>query len=151
MMRSVHETIAIERSFAAAPDRLFAAFADPRARERWSAPNADVEIRILQSDLRTGGSETARCGPAGGPLNWEMRVAYHLVEPPSVISFSEELWDGEQLLTVALITFDIAGAENGGSLLRLTDQVTSFAGEDALQGHRDGYAAALQNLAASLA
>ncbi|MEX3007296.1 SRPBCC domain-containing protein [Hoeflea sp. TYP-13] len=150
-MRPVHGTIALERSFAAAPERLFSAFADPRARERWSAPSTDVEVRILESDLRTGGGETARCGPKGGPMNWETRISYHLVERPSLISFTEELRDGEQLLTVALITFDIVEADNGGTILRLTDQVTSFVGEGAVQGHREGYAAVLENLAVALA
>lgn len=59
--------------------------------------------------------------------------------------FTEELWDGDTLLTVALITFDIRGTSGGTCVLHLTDQVTSFVGYGGVRGRRDGYTRALDN------
>jgi uncharacterized protein YndB with AHSA1/START domain len=144
-----HETLIIERNFTAPPERLFQAFADPKERQVWSAPSPEIVIVIEETDVRTGGREIARCGRAGN-LNWTMKVFYHRVTEGRQITFSEELWDGENILTVSLITFDFEKHGITGTRLKLTDQITSFVGESGIAGHRDGYTKALTNLAASL-
>ena len=145
-MDLAHDTLTFTRAFNASPVRLFAVFADPREREVWSAPSPTAEVRIETSDFRTGGRETARCG-GKGDLRWRLSTLYHQVIPDRLVSFTEELWEGDTLLTVALITFDFA-PEGTGTKLTLTDQVTSFVGPDAIHGHRQGYTAAPANLAA---
>ncbi|MEO0498905.1 MAG: SRPBCC domain-containing protein, partial [Pseudomonadota bacterium] len=75
-----------------------------------------------------------------------LKVNYHLVTPDRQITFTEELWDGEQILTVALITFDLKPIGEGETALTLTDQVTSFVGAGPVDGHREGYSQALTNL-----
>jgi uncharacterized protein YndB with AHSA1/START domain len=79
-----------------------------------------------------------------------MKVVYHWVTEGRLITFTEELWDGGELLTVALITFDFEKRGTSGSRLKLTDQIISFVGEGGVAGHREGYTKALANLAASL-
>ncbi|PTX56314.1 uncharacterized protein YndB with AHSA1/START domain [Litoreibacter ponti] len=145
-----HETVTLEKPLPASPEEVFQAYTDPRAREKWSAPDNTTEIRILESNVKTGGSETGKCGTRGQELNWRMDVAYHLVENDRLITFTEELWDGDNMLTVALITFDLSKAPDGTTILLLTDQITSFVGEGGVQGHRDGYTKALDNLASML-
>jgi len=144
-----HETLAFERSFDAPPARLFQSYADPREREIWSAPTLETVIVVDETDLRTGGRETARCGSADN-LNWTMKVHYHRVEDGRLITFTEKFWDGAEILTVALITFEFREDGEAGTQLKLTDQVTSFVGEGGVAGHREGYGKALANLAASL-
>jgi len=144
-----HETLVFERAFSAPPERLFQAYVDPKQREVWSAPTPDLIFVIDETDVRTGGREVARCGSAGN-LGWTMQVAYHCVVENALITFTEELWAGDTLLTVALITFDVRPSGSAGTVLTLTDQVTSLVGKDAVSGHRDGYTKALANLAASL-
>lgn len=145
-----HETISMEKALPATPEKVFRAYVDSKAREKWSAPEPGTELRIIESDVRTGGSEVAKCGTRGHALNWRMDVAYHLVMEGKLITFTEELRDGDKMLTIALITFEIRKAADGTSILRLTDQVTSFVGEDGVKGHRHGYAKALENLASML-
>ena len=146
-----HETVTFEKPIQASPEEVFRAYTDTKAREKWSAPTHETEIRILESDVRTGGTETGKCGTRGEELNWRMDVAYHRVEKDKLITFTEELWDGDNMLTVALITFDIREASDGTSVLHLTDQVTSFVGESGAHGHRDGYTKTLENMALMLA
>ena len=117
-------------------------------RESWSPPFEGSEVRSDRTDVRTGGAETSRCGPVGD-LKWRMDVAYHRVEPGRHICFTETLWEGEILLTVAQSTFEISTASEG-CRLRLTDQVASYIGREGIDGHKAGYARALKNLAAML-
>lgn len=144
-----HETLVFERDFDATPERLFQAYTDPTERQIWSAPTPESVIIIDETDVRTGGRETARCGSAG-KLNWTMKVVYHRVTEGRQITFTEELWDGDEILTVALTTFDFEKRGTTGARLKLTDQITSFVGKGGAAGHREGYKKALANLAASL-
>jgi hypothetical protein len=44
---------------------IFCAYRDKRARESWPAPSQTAEVRILNEDIRTGGSASALCGAKG--------------------------------------------------------------------------------------
>jgi uncharacterized protein YndB with AHSA1/START domain len=144
-----HETLVFERNFNVPPARLFQSYADPREREIWSAPSPETVIIIDQTDVRTGGQELGRCGSAKD-LSWTMKVAYHLVKQDELITFTEELWEGDAILTIALITFEIEQHGKAGSRLKLTDQITSFVGKGGVAGHLEGYTLALDNLVARL-
>lgn len=145
-----HETIVFEREFPAPPSSLFAAYVDSKAREKWSAPSPTAEVRIESSDVRTGGREAGRCG-GKGDLRWTVKVIYHLVTPDRQITFTEELWDADQILTVALVTFDLRAIGRNRTALTLTDQVVSFVGAGAVGGHREGFTQSLANLERYLA
>ncbi|MEM9204735.1 MAG: SRPBCC domain-containing protein [Pseudomonadota bacterium] len=146
-----HQTVKLEASLNAPPSDVFRAFTDPRIREKWSAPDVTSEVRIEKSDVATGGSEISKCGTRGEELKWHLAVSYHLVEVDKLITFTEELWDGDSLLTVALVTFDLQAAPGGTTDLKVTDQVTSFVGEGGVRGHHDGHKKALENLASLFA
>ncbi|MEM9522974.1 MAG: SRPBCC domain-containing protein [Pseudomonadota bacterium] len=143
-----HETLVFERNFDAPPARLFQAYTDPRQREVWSAPTPETVIAVDETDMRTGGRETVRCGRAEN-LNWTMKVLYHRVTKDRQITFTEELRDGDDVPTVALVTFDLEKRGETGIRLTPTDQITSFVGEGGVAGHRDGYTKALESLSKS--
>jgi uncharacterized protein YndB with AHSA1/START domain len=148
MMELYHETLTFQRPFPVPAARLFEAFRNPREREVWSAPDDNTAIEIVECDLRTGGHEKGLCGSKGN-MNWSMDVVYHLVETDRLITFTEELREGDRILTIALITIDIVPTDEGCTL-KLTDQITSFVGQGGVSGHRDGYSKALDNLATML-
>ena len=52
-----------------------------------------------------------------------MKVVYHWVTEGRLITFTEELWDGDELLTVALITFDFEKRGPSGSRGDVPDDV----------------------------
>ncbi|MEM7213134.1 MAG: SRPBCC domain-containing protein, partial [Pseudomonadota bacterium] len=111
-MELSHDTVVLNRSFKATPARLFQAYANPKEREIWCVPSADTVFRIEESDVVTGGRETACCGPEDD-MKWRMNVTYHRVEQDRLIVFTEELWEHDVLLTIALTTFDFR--ENGNA------------------------------------
>lgn len=144
-----HQTLVLERHFAATPAEVFAAFADPVARAAWSAPTEDAVVEIDSCEFRDGGRETARCGPKGN-LGYNLAIVYHEVVPDTRIVFSEELSEGDFRLTVALVSFEMAPAADGGTDVRVTDQVASHVGAEGIEGHAEGYRCALANLEAWL-
>jgi uncharacterized protein YndB with AHSA1/START domain len=140
----------MERVFQASPAQVFAAYVDARAREVWSAPRETAEVRIIDEDVRTGGSETTRCG-GKGDMRYRTEVRYHLVETDRLISFSETLLEGDTVLMAALITFEFVDVSSGATKLALTDQISSFVGAEGVEGHRTGFSQALDNLQKMLA
>jgi uncharacterized protein YndB with AHSA1/START domain len=148
-MKVSHATLELTRLVNASPAAIFAAYVDPRVREVWAAPSPTAELTIDAGEVRTGGEERGRCGPKGD-LRWSIRTRYHLVVPDRHISFTEELWEGDSMLTISLVTFEIQ-ATGAGATVKLTDQILSLVGPDGIAGHRDGYSQALDNLGKHLA
>ncbi|MEM7686925.1 MAG: SRPBCC domain-containing protein [Pseudomonadota bacterium] len=146
-MDITHDTVVLERTFKAPSSRLFKAYADPKQRKIWCVPGEGMVFDIREAEVRTAGRETAHCGPEGD-MKWRMDLIYHRVEQDRLIVFTEDLWEGDTLLTVALITFDIHDNGQNGCTLTVTDQITSFVGDEAVFGHQEGYTHAMQNLEA---
>jgi uncharacterized protein YndB with AHSA1/START domain len=63
-----HATIALDRTFDAAPARVFAAWADPPVRVQWDVPGDNWEIAKHEQDFYIGGREATRFGPKGDPI-----------------------------------------------------------------------------------
>lgn len=60
----------VRKHFAAAPERIFAAFADAELVARWLKPSSEIALIVLRFDFRVSGL---------------YRFAYHLPEGPPVI------------------------------------------------------------------
>lgn len=153
-MKLCHDTLTIQRQMTASPEKVFRAYHDPSAREIWCVPSETGSFKIQTANVKSGGQEIAKCGPTpkhisadwdGSDLPWEMRLNYHTVLEPNLIIFSEELYDGDVLLTIALVTFEFQ-ANPSGTLLTLTDQITSLAGRELIDDHKSGYDFALAQL-----
>lgn len=142
-----HATIALEHSYAAPPETVFAEFADPVARARWSAPSNDVLI-YDEADFRVGGKDRFRCGPKANP-NIHGETRYLHIVPNSCVVSSETLDIDGQRLAVALTTLDFQ-ATGQGTNLEVTIQVVSFAGSEMIRGYESGNKSALRNLSQHL-
>lgn len=114
--RSVlHATFSLERRYEAPPGRVFAAWADPRAKARWFAgPGAEHEL-----DFRVGGREICRGSHAGSPpLTFESQ--YRDILPDERIVYTSALSADGLLATVSVTTVEFEPAEDG-TLLVLTE------------------------------
>ncbi len=139
-----HETFVLERSYAAAPQRVFVAWADPEARKRWAVPSPDQAIEYLEADFRIGGRDISLCGGVGD-LRFRVEARYLDIVPDRRIVFSEVVEAGDRRLSASLISVQVdTGA--GGTRLTLTDQIAAFDGADMIAGSRAGLDAALDNL-----
>jgi uncharacterized protein YndB with AHSA1/START domain len=113
-----HHTFTLERDYPGAPDRVFAAWADPVAKARWFAgPDADHEL-----DFRIGGEEVNRASrPDAGQMVF--RARYHDIVPAQRIVFSATLSADDVLATVSLTTVQLS-AEGDSTHLLLIEQGT---------------------------
>lgn len=146
----VHDTLRFERVLAHPPDVVFAAYADVDQRVLWSAPSDD-EIVIFEShDFAVGGVDHFICGLKESP-SFAGTTRYELIVDDEVIVFSERLvaTNGD-LLAMSLVTWAVTPDGKGATVLTITDQVTSAAGDGPIHGSRDGYNAMLDQLDAHL-
>lgn len=117
-----HATFSLERTYPAAPARVFAAWAEPAAKAKWFA-GPDSEHRL---DFRVGGHEVARgAGSDGDVLTFES--TYHDILPPSRIVYSSTLSIRDRVATVSVTTVEISPAGDGARLV-LTEQGTYLDG-----------------------
>lgn len=143
----VHDTIRLEKQLAYPLDAVWRAYADTASRAEWSVPEGE-EQECSSDELRSGGVASYRCGTPG-ELQFRGEVSYVDVVPQARIVHTDSVWAGGQLLATALVSWEFHG-EEGSTTLTVTDQVTSFVGQEMIDGHRNGHTKALNQLAAFL-
>jgi uncharacterized protein YndB with AHSA1/START domain len=149
----IHDTFTIERTYPAAPARVFAAFASAEAKNTWgdtgdidSAPGVETEF-----DFRIGGRE--RFGNVYQGTTYRYDALYYDIVPDQRIIYSYEMYadDARISVSVATIEFDKSGER---TLLKLTEQGTYLDGIDGAEApslRRGGTAEMLDGLAKYLA
>jgi uncharacterized protein YndB with AHSA1/START domain len=137
-------TLTFERQVAAPVAVLWQAWAAPAARAVWSAPAPSVTVEFLEADTRVGGREVSLCKVAGQS---DARVEVGWLDlHPARQSVNYEVVSSEGAVqSAALVTADFAAAGEGSRLV-VTVQLSSL-GADMEAGYRQGFGAALDNLA----
>lgn len=141
---SKHATLSFERLCAAPVERVFAAVADPVARTKWGTPTETAAFFYEQTDFRVGGQDLFYCGSKSAPQYRGLTRYYDIVPNERIVS-SEVIETGGRRVMISMQTMGFASRANG-TLVTLTVQVTSLAGEDMLRGAEIGHKAALDNL-----
>jgi len=130
--------LAVTRTFAAPPDRVWRALTDPAALTAWFWPQRFAPT--AQVDLRVGGRFRID-GPAVG-----MAVGgeYVTVEPPHKLVFTWA-WDGESDET--LVTVELAPTADGTRLLLRHERFADGPeGTEAAKSHAQGWHDCLDRL-----
>ena len=94
-----HADFTIQRRYDAAPERVFAAWADSAAKARWFAGPEEWEVGPHELDFREGGSEVGSGGPKEGPVH-SYRAIYWEVVPNARIVYTYELLIDEVRISV---------------------------------------------------
>jgi uncharacterized protein YndB with AHSA1/START domain len=119
-----HDTFTISRHLDAAPDEVFAAFADSATRRRWfRLPGSGT---TYEHDFRVGGGETARSTFTGSevePERLEYRSRYLDIADTRRIVYGYEAIVNDELRWTSLVTVQL-DAEAEGTRLLWTEQVT---------------------------
>jgi uncharacterized protein YndB with AHSA1/START domain len=147
--RSVtHATFAIERTYDAAPARVFAAFADPKVKARWFGGPDDWQSSDHVLDFRVGGRESVSGGPAGGPVHTYQAQYQDIVPDQRIVSTYDMLADDVRI-SVSLATVELK-AEGGGTRLVYTEQGAYLDGYDIPEQREKGTRDLLDALDAEL-
>src|SRR5690348_16069272 len=103
-----HSTFSLERTYRAAPARVFAAWAEPAAKAQWFAgPSAEHRL-----DFRVGGREVARGANGDGDV-LTFESTYHDIVPSARIVYSSTLSVRDRVATVSVTTVEISPAGDG--------------------------------------
>ncbi|HEY3444207.1 MAG TPA: SRPBCC family protein [Paludibaculum sp.] len=150
----IYNTFVIERSYPAAPERVFDAFADSGKKRRWYGEGEHHDIEEFEMNFRVGGKELARyrfneTTPFQGVAlvhegNYLDIVANRRIVAASTMSF------GGKCISASLVTIELLRTEQGTDLI-CTHQGAFFEGADGPQMREAGWRKLLEKLAAELA
>lgn len=138
-----HSTFVLERTYDAAPDRVFAAWADPEAKAQWFGGDG------FALDFRVGGRETNGGGPEGGP-HYSYEALYRDIVPDERIVYTTQMHADDRLLSVSVASIEFAPAGDG-TRLTLTEHAAFLDGQETPAQREQGTGELLDRLGAALA
>ena len=149
-----HATFVIERSYPVAPDKVFAAFADPAKKRSWYAEERNSTIEEYKTDFRVGGHDRTlfRWGD-GTPFPGQAMVnetVYQDIVPGRRIVFAYTMALEGRVFSASLSTVELMASGDGTQLV-FTEQAAFFEGSDGPKMRVEGWAQLLGNLARELA
>lgn len=138
----------VRRRFDAAPELVFAAFADPLLVRRWLKPGPEVSLDVLTYEFAQGGRYRFAYTTPGEPL-MHVTGVFALIEPPSRIVFSWNIEPPDQHAGIrSEVRISIAPTDDGTELVI---QHVNLSRAGAPQRHAEGWRGALEGLATLLA
>jgi uncharacterized protein YndB with AHSA1/START domain len=149
----VHSTFTIERTYTAAPARVFAAFANEATKRRWFASGPGSEVEEFSVDFRVGGREKCRfrlTGPLpehAPPVGTQMGndTTYLDIVPDERIVFAYTMSIAEKPMSASLSTVELSRSGTG-TRLTFTEQVAFFDRSDGPKLREAGWRELLQKL-----
>ncbi|WP_028551854.1 SRPBCC family protein [Paenibacillus sp. UNC451MF] len=116
-----HATFIVERTYAAPPERVYNAWADPIAKGKWFSKPDIFEFRI-------GGREYSSGGPPEGPI-FTFDASYQELVPEQRIVYTYTLDSDDIRISVSITTVELIEVD-GGTKLIFTEQGAFFDGHD---------------------
>ena len=113
-----HGTFVIERAYPHAPEKVWAAWADPTQKAKWfGAPDGGMPAQMF--DFKPGGRESRHGTIPNGPT-FAFDVTYQDIVPLSRILYNYDMHMDGRKISVSLAAVEFF-AEKAGTRLRLTD------------------------------
>ncbi|WP_457394656.1 SRPBCC family protein [Roseateles sp. P5_E1] len=141
---AAHTSFVLERRFKASATRVFAAWADPATKQRWSDCHAETNATEFSMDFRPGGQEIYRSALPDGTQLAVDKVFLDIV-PQARIVFAYSMAADGRALSASLVTVEFANSP-AGSTLKLTEQLAYLDGHQDLEQRRRGTEEGLDRL-----
>jgi uncharacterized protein YndB with AHSA1/START domain len=149
MSSVVHDSFSLERTYPAAPEKVFAAFTTIDAKKQWFGNEEGIEPVGEQTlEFRVGGREHFSAKAEGKMFDFDATYC-DIVENERIVWTYDMKMDGRRI-SVSVGTIEIASAP-GGTKLVMTEQGAFLDGLDTNDQRREGTEQFLDNLAAFLA
>ncbi len=144
---TVHSTFALERTYEAAPARVWQTWADPAEKRRWFGPPEPAKAEH-ELEFRVGGLERMSVQMPGGALYRFIARFQDIVEGERFVHTYEMYLDDARIsVSVATVVFEAAG---DGTKLTMTEQGVYLDGLDNPAEREHGTGELLNALAAHL-
>jgi uncharacterized protein YndB with AHSA1/START domain len=148
----LHNTFAVERSYPLPPERVFAAFSDPKQKRKWLIEGYGNEVKEYSLDFRVGGNEVARYSSSNTPFPeavFSTIANYQLIEIGKRIVMANTMSLNDHCISSALVSFEFLPTEAGTDLI-CTHQAAFFEGSDGPQIRERGWKTLLEKLGSVL-
>ena len=140
-----HDTVVVQRTYAASPERVFAAWSDPDAIVRWYMPgDASWSSQVVAHDFRVGGVKQIRFGQTGQTPFFE-DCRFEDIIPDRRLCYSMTIARGEQRITTSMVTVELLGVDEGTKVI-VTDQLVILDGEETAADRERGWGETLDKL-----
>jgi len=150
----IHSTFVIERSYPAAPERVFAAFADPAKKRRWFVEGDHHDVEHYELDFRVGGQEKAsfrmKEGTPIAGMTLTNDTSYQDIVSNRRVVFASTMALDAKNISVSLVTVEFLPSETGTDLT-CTHQGVFFEGADGPEMREEGWRKLLERLTRELA
>jgi uncharacterized protein YndB with AHSA1/START domain len=143
-----HATFTIERTYDAAPARVFRAFADKPSKMRWFVEDDGWTTESYELDFRTGGYERAKGGGPNG-MRYTNDTLYHDIVPNERLVFAYAMDVDGRRISASLTTITLT-PEGAGTRLSYTEQ-GAFYDDDGASSREEGCRWLFEKLAKELA
>jgi uncharacterized protein YndB with AHSA1/START domain len=133
----------VRRRLAAAPEKVFAMFANVEMVSRWLTPSPEIRLTVLQFDFNKGGSyRFAYHVPSADTVI--VAGSYSVIEPPSKIVFSWVIEPPDEHAGIeSVVSVDITRDGSGSELVIRHEKLGRT---DAIERHAAGWRGAVDQL-----
>lgn len=140
MTTTTHGSFIIEHRYSAAPERVFAAWADPKAKRAWFAEGEGWEIKSYELDFREGGKEKSTFRlDQGGEDGWIGNdTVFDEIIPNERIIYTYSMDRNGVRFSISLATIEFNRADKGTRLV-LTEHAAFFEGGDGVAMREAGW------------
>jgi uncharacterized protein YndB with AHSA1/START domain len=143
--RSVtHATFSIERVYDAAPARVFKAWSDPKARDRWFVAADGWKVSEYSHDFRVGGREVGRFSQTGKNI-YTNDTHYQDIVPDNRIIFAYTMAKDGENISASVATVELK-PEGKRTRLIYTEQGAFLDGLDTPASREAGWHDLLSSL-----
>jgi uncharacterized protein YndB with AHSA1/START domain len=133
----VHDRFVIERTYPAAPERVFAAWANLEFKQQWFRGEEEVDtVGEHTLDFRVGGREHIVGGIVDGPT-YRFDAVYQDIVDGERIVWTYDMHMDDHRISVSVATVEITGVP-GGSRFVLTEQGAFLDGLDTNAQRHEG-------------
>lgn len=140
----VHGTFVIERTYRFPPERVFAAFSDPRSKRRWFAEGEGWTVLSYTLDFRVGGREDSTFRFGDGPEIRNETVFQDIVEDRRIVFAYTMAAEGVRF-SASLSTLELEPVD-GGTRLVFTEHDAFLDGKDGTASREAGSRELLEKL-----
>jgi uncharacterized protein YndB with AHSA1/START domain len=130
---TTHSTFVIERTYAASPQRVFDAWADPVAKAQWFGPPEKPEYSL---DFRVGGREHLAVPTPDGSI-FTFDSVYQDIVPGRRIVHAYDMHKDDVRISVSLTTVEVE-PDGDGTRMTLTEYGVYLDGHDTPQQREHG-------------